>query len=173
MGCSAADGAQKLGGAGSWAPGSLRGHEKSGWESPKLRKFFRPGAGCKPPGQTPCPPQEQLRLNRTGKKLRDHPIRPSTLWTRKQRWGRRERPGAHERLEPACLPACLSACLLLSFLKVPATRQEGPPEHPVGPAGLPAGPLGLCVVLGHESEKFHCDTNPVNYDFWGQAVAHD
>lgn len=67
-----------------------------------------------------------------------------------------------------------------AFLKVPATRQEGCRQqrpqsswHLVGPEGSPAGPSGLYVVLGHESEKHHCDTNSVNYDFWGQAVAYD
>lgn len=63
-----------------------------------------------------------------------------------------------------------SHCLRLSLLRVPATRQETP-EQLVEPAGSLAGPSGLCGIPGHESEKLHCDTNPVNYDFWGQAIA--
>lgn len=45
------------------------------------------------------------------------------------------------------------------------------PGHLVEPTGSLAGPSGLCVVPGHDSEKLHCDTNPMNYDFWGQAIA--
>lgn len=61
-----------------------------------------------------------------------------------------------------------------SFLKSrpPGKRVAG--KRDPRAAGVWWGQRDLRLVpQGHESEKHHCDTNSMNYDFWGQAVAYD
>lgn len=90
--------------------------------------------------------------------------------------GRGEKPSplSNARLDPGSLPASLPA--LLTAYSSPSVESQPPgkretPEHLAEPAGSLAGPPGLHVIPDHESEKLHCDTNPVTYDFWGQAIA--
>lgn len=82
--------------------------------------------------------------------------------------GRGEKPRAYAGLGPTCPPFSLPTALPPQSSSHQARET---PEQLVEPAGSLAGPSGLCGIPGHESEKLHCDTNPMDYDFWGQAIA--
>lgn len=125
---------------------------------------------------------ENCWVLRAGKKPRDHLIRPLIAQTSRLILGK-----GRELHRPTPKPWQMEgwtpvACLFFHFHFCPPSAAGGsfslkpqlPSEMAAGrrdprasgwASGISARPSGPRVTLGRESQKHHCDTNPVNNDF--------